>query len=104
MIGVDSTRPYDGDLLNKVLSDALLSKCKKQGSVSIPIEFLNNVLTKKGAIEDLEVVEPSSGIDTTANKEEATKIPSKKNAKPPKTTYNSSGASKPSSSGEIVAN
>jgi len=39
-----------------------------------------------------------------ANKEEATTIPSKKTAKPPKATYNSLGASKPSSNDESVAN
>jgi hypothetical protein len=43
MIGVDSTRPDADDLLNKVLSDALLSKCEKQGSISIPMEFFSSV-------------------------------------------------------------
>jgi hypothetical protein len=38
------------------------------------------------------------------DKEEATIIPSKNNAKPPKAIYNSSGTSKPSSNGDIVAN
>jgi hypothetical protein len=38
------------------------------------------------------------------DKEEASTIPSKNNAKPPKAIYNSSGTLKPSSNGDIVAN
>jgi len=43
MVGVDSTRPDASDLLSKVLSDALFSKCEKERSISILVEFLNNV-------------------------------------------------------------
>jgi hypothetical protein len=104
MVGVNCTRPNVDDLLNKVLSNALLSKCKKKGSVSVPMEFFSNFLKKKGATKDLEVAEPSSNIDTMVDKEEAATTPNKKNAKPPKATYNSLGASKVSSSGETMAN
>jgi hypothetical protein len=81
-----------------------LVNVKKEGFVSVLMEFLNNVLKKKGVIKDLEVVELSSGIDIMADKEEATTIPSNKNEKPPKATYNFSGVSKPPSSGETMAN
>jgi hypothetical protein len=54
--------------------------------------------------KDLKVVKPLNGIDIVADKEEVATTPNKKNAKPPKATYNSLGASKLSSSGEIVVN
>jgi hypothetical protein len=97
MVGVDCTRLDVSDLFSKVLSDALFSKCEKEG-------FLNNFSKKKGATKDLEVAKPSSNIDIVVDKEEIATTPSKKNAKPPKATYNSLGASKVSSSGEIVVN
>ncbi len=43
MVGVDFTRPDVSDLLSKVLSDALFSKCEKEGSISTLVEFFNNV-------------------------------------------------------------
>jgi hypothetical protein len=104
MVGVDCTRLDVSDLFSKVLSDALFSKCEKEGFVLVLMEFLNNFSKKKGATKDLEVAKPSSNIDIVVDKEEIATTPSKKNAKPPKATYNSLGASKVSSSGEIVVN
>jgi hypothetical protein len=49
MVGVDCTKPNASDLLSKVLSNALLNKWEKEGSISIPVEFFNNVLKKEGA-------------------------------------------------------
>jgi hypothetical protein len=42
MVRVNYTRLYVGDLLNKVLLDALLNKCKKERFVSVLMEFLTN--------------------------------------------------------------
>jgi hypothetical protein len=46
-------------------------------------------LKKKGVTKDLKAIKPSSNIETMVDKEEVATTPSKKNAKPPKTTYNS---------------
>jgi hypothetical protein len=83
-----NTRVDVGDFLTKVLSNVLLiNNCEKEGSISIPVEFLYDFLKVKEDGKLLEATNLSNNVEIVANKEEAT-TSNKKHAKPPKVNCN----------------
>lgn len=83
-----------GDFLTKVLSNALLiNNCEKEESISLPVEFLSDLLKMKEddklskASKLSKATDLSSVVEIVVDEEEAT-TPNKKHAKPPKAIRN----------------